>query len=638
MGWRSWAKLRTNASKPASAFIALAVSAACWGCNGLPNAAQRAVPKPRGADQRSPEASNEALAAPETVADGGVSTARTPVVHSPRLDAGEGTVLAPHASATLPETTEGGPRAQDPEPSSEAAASSADQPAASPELVRNFEQPEPLDPELPARTWLLTTEQYIVSVQSLLGVTPDVSRFGSDPDNGVFPNFSNLGLVRDDRMSAYWDAAQQVSDNVSSEQLSALGACSLDTDCRDDFVRALLPRAFRRPVTDDELSSYAEIFDLGVGLGSVELGFRSVVKAVLSSPHFLYRTEIGSTAAESDDQFVLTGHEVASLLSFSVLGEPPSAALLEAAEEGKLTQPDELPRVIQDLLDSNAAAAQFRRFVEQWLEVHEFASLEKDESVYPQFTAAQPAIWQETESFLGKFAAFDSTLEQLLTKSVTDSYRTQDLVSFYTSDTSGAKGGERIGMLSLGTVLATHANRNLTSPTQRGAFIRRRLLCESLMPPPSDIPPLSAAQNSGKPSSTRELYEQHEENPSCASCHQLTDQIGFVFEQFDGAGRYRTLDTTQGAEVAIDTSGKLVNTDVNRELGDPGDLAQALSQSELVRDCLAVQAFRFYFGQAEAGNGLPSIADAHRALSKSDEFAGFIVALLSSETTFKRKR
>jgi hypothetical protein len=163
-------------------------------------------------------------------------------------------------------------------------------------------------------------------------------------------------------------------------------------------------------------------------------------------------------------------------------------------------------------------------------------------------------------------------------------------------------------------------------------------LCQNITLPAINIPALSETEDKGQARSTRELYEMHAKDVVCAGCHSLTDPIGFALENFDGAGRYRTLDTTQGDSVPIDAVAKLIDTDVNRMLTGPGDLATALSESELVRQCVSVQAFRYYFGQAETSLGLAPIVGDHAALQQSSVLGDLVTALWSTDATFQRRR
>jgi hypothetical protein len=499
---------------------------------------------------------------------------------------------------------------------------------------------------LPARTWLLTPEQYARAVQSFLGLTPDVSGFDPIPDTGIYPNMSASGVVRVNQATQYATSAETVTSALTDVQLRALVPCGkLETSCKADFLTASVRKAFRRTATSDDLTRYGEIFDLGVAAGDLALAFRSVLRGLLTSPYFLYRTEIGAAADETAQSFNLTGPEVATLLAFSVLGGPPDDALLAAAERGELADASSLETRVTTLLNRPEAADHLARFLSEWLRLHHFEEVEKFETVFPGFAGVKDAMTEEARGFLAKNGGMQSTLSGLLTSPVANS--STSLVSFYESDASSARGAQRVGLLSLGAVLSKTAKQYLTSPTQRGLFIRDQLLCQHIsLPDNFTPPPIEAAEARMAPKTTRELYDQHASNSVCASCHALIDPLGYALEGFDGAGRVRTTEiykspsfsaSSAGPQPVL-TSGTLVGTDVDRAFGSYVDLAQALSESSWVKECVARQAFRYYFGQLEQDRGNPAVVQGTQALLAKGTLGDLVANLLSSPSTLSRVR
>ena len=499
---------------------------------------------------------------------------------------------------------------------------------------------------LPARTWLLTPEQYGRAVQALLGVAPDISGLDSIPDTGVYPNMSASGVVRVNQATQYATSAETVTSALSDAQLRALVPCGkLETSCKAEFLASSLRKAFRRPATADDSARYGEIFDLAAASGDLALAFRSVLRAVLTSPYFLYRTEIGAAADEQTPGFSLTGPEVASLLAFSIFGGPPDEALLAAAERGELADAGRLKMQVTSLLSRPEAAEHFARFLAEWLRLHHFEEVEKFENVFPGFAGVKEAMFAEARGFLAQNGGMQGTLASLLTAPVGNS--SSALVAFYESDASSVRGAQRIGLLSLGAVLSKTAKQYLTSPTQRGLFIRDQLLCQHIsLPENFTPPPIEAAEARMAPKTTRELYDQHANNPVCAKCHALIDPLGYALEGFDGAGRVRaseiyrspSFNAPSGAAEPVITSGTLVGTDVDRAFGSYVELAQALSESSWVKECVARQAFRYYFGQLEQDRGNPAVVQGTQALLAKGTLGDLIASLLSSPSTLLRVR
>jgi len=505
-------------------------------------------------------------------------------------------------------------------------------PTPDPEGNVPYTPPAPGAEALRARTWKLTHAQYAKTVQALLGVAVDTSDLEPDLDNGVYPNMSGSHFVRVPLATGYFRKAETLSSALTTAQLTALvPGGALTAASRDTFLASIIEKAFRRPATAEELTAYGGLFDLGASEGDPVLGFRAVVRGLLTSPNFLYRTEIGSDPAVAD--FTLTGHEVASLLSYSLLDGPPSAALLALAAGTELTQSATLGTQVAALVNQPEATAQLAAFMSAWLQVYLFDAEEvnKDETRFPTFLSIKQAMKDETVSFLAQYGGPTGTIPALLTTPVP--MPTGPLGTFYTSEPSGSAGGVRTGVLALGTLLSVRAKPTSSSPTLRGKFVRDRFLCQQIHLPDDVVPDISETQMTLMPKTTRELYEFHASQPACAGCHTLLDGVGFAFEDLDAAGRFRTVENG----VTIDTSGHLYETDVNRPLANHTDLANALAQSEWTRECVATQAFRFYFGVVEADRGIPPVQAARLSVA-TGAFRDMVVAVMSSPSTYHRVR
>jgi hypothetical protein len=491
-------------------------------------------------------------------------------------------------------------------------------PAAGPEALR-------------ARTWKLTHAQYEKTIQTLLGVTVDTSDLEPDLDNGVYPNMSGSHFVRVPLATGYFRKAEAISNGLTNAELTALvpgGALTIASKAA--FLTSIIEKAFRRPATTDEITAYGGLFDLAAAVDPV-LGFRAVIRGLLTSPSFLYRTEVGTDAAVTD--FTLTGYEVASLLSYSLLDGPPTASLLAAAAGNELTQSATLAGHVQTLMTSPEATAQLASFMSAWLQVYLFDTEEvnKDETRFPTFLSIKQAMKDETVSYLAEYGGPDSNIPALLTTPLP--MPAGPLGAFYTSEPSGSAGGVRTGVLALGALLSVRAKPTQSSPTLRGKFVRDRFLCQSIHLPDDVVPDISETQNTAMPQTTRELFELHASDPTCAGCHSLLDSVGFTFEDLDAAGRFRTMENG----VAVDTAGALLETDVNGPLESHTDLANALARSEWTRECVATQAFRFYFGEVEADRGIPPVQAARLAVG-AGTFRDMVTAVMGSPSTFHRVR
>jgi hypothetical protein len=491
-------------------------------------------------------------------------------------------------------------------------------------------------PPLTARTWRLSHEQYRRSVLDLVGVEPDMENFAPESGNGKFGNFSSTAQVPIDLVANYYDVARDVAWELEGAELASLSSCGLIEICRDTFISELGIKAFRAPVPLEVATRLGALFDLAAEEGELEDGFRAVLAAILNSPLFLYRKEIGSEEDSLAAEFALTSHQVAEFLSYSLLATPPPEWLRQQAEAGQVDETTVSALVLQ-LIEDPSFDEQLTLFLSEWLEVARFDTVEKSDA-YPGFEDAKPLLVAEQEAFFAQSGRAEHGLGNLLVDPVPTV--SPELQQFYYSDPSAPTSGERWGALGLGTVLASHAKSYLTSPTLRGTFVRGRFFCQEItLPEGFTPPPLSETEAFGTAQSTRELYEQHRVNVTCASCHDQTDNIGFSMESFDGVGRFRTRDTTQGFDVPINSVAELTSSDVDRLLTGPRDLAQALSESAQVKECFTRQAFRFYFGQVEdEGTLLPAIEQGYAQLIAEDSLVQLTRGLLSTSNTFTRTR
>lgn len=410
----------------------------------------------------------------------------------------------------------------------------------------------------------------------------------------------------------------------SNSMRQRYGACSASPACDEATLLAFAKVLLRRPLSSDETARYTELLGRLSELVGADEALRGSFEAAALSPGALYRAELGETAASANER-ELDAYEIASAISYTFAASAPDAELLQAAESDALDDPEVRRAHALRLLGTERGRAQMLDFFGQWWRYGETAFLAKDSATYPAFTPSiQKGLVAETDRFVLDVLTSGGTLSDLLLSRDTlldpelaayyDLAATTDQVARYTR-----LEGRGIGMLAQGSILARWALPNGSSPTQRGAFIRRGLLCEPMPAPPPNIAQIPEPADN---ITTRARYESvHAVEPTCAACHQLTDQVGFAFEHFDGAGQYRQ--TEHGLE--IDASGEIVGRKL--EFDGQEQLAQTLAAMPEVRGCLAQHWVSFAFGvEPEQAQ---SLADERRCAYEqtpgalSDLFAGY---------------
>lgn len=453
----------------------------------------------------------------------------------------------------------------------------------------------------------LTHDEYARTIRDLLGVTGELPvAFAADEAVRGLTNDAAALKVSGLLASQYRESSEALAQKAVTTQLARIVPChgTPTAACADTFIAEFGGRAFRRPLTSDEILRYRALFrEIAIEEDFVE-AVRWTTTALLQSPHFLYRAELG--ARGTDGTFALTAWELATELSYLLWGTMPDAALFAAAADGSLATAEGLRSHVERLVADPRARETMDRFFDAWLQLDRLPNVPRDAQTYPELTpAVREAMRGEVSRVVGDLVARGASLGDALTSRtsfLTDALATyygvpsptgeRDADGFAATDLSSTPYG---GLLGLGAVTTTHALPTGSSPIHRGKLVRERLLCQDLPLPPANLDTSPPAVDPTK--STRERYAEHAANRECRECHQLIDPIGFAFEHFDGAGRWRERD---GAH-AIDASGEIVGSLAsNGSFDGLGGLSSHLATSPDVHHCWADTWVRYGTGMREA--------------------------------------
>lgn len=403
------------------------------------------------------------------------------------------------------------------------------------------------------------------------------------------------------------------------------------TACGHAMITELAPRAWRRPIRDDERQRLQEVFDVGMDTGYFFDGVRASLEAILQSPHFLYQIEIGEPVEGRPGYHRLSGHEMASRLSYTLWQTMPDEALLEAAASGELDTPEGVAAHAERLFDDPRTHATVQQFYAEWLGLEQLPSLTRDIETFPSFTEpVRAAMAEETRLFL-EHATWDEGASVADLLGARHSWLNEDLAAIYGVDVSGAEfrrvelPAERAGLLTHPSILALTASPHETSPIHRGLFVLEQLLCLELPSPPDDaeieIPALDPQ------ATTRERYAQHTSDPACAGCHSLVDPMGFALEDFDAIGAHRTEENG----LPIDASGGVPVLDVEDGAIEGGaQLGTALADAPETRRCVARQWLRFGLGRVDVAQDEVSL-DRLEATTAAGSLRDMMMDLVTTE-------
>ena len=395
-------------------------------------------------------------------------------------------------------------------------------------------------------------------------------------------------------------------------------------------------RAYRRPVTADEIQRLLKLYDIAEGQGDpFEKAIRLPLKAILVSPNFLFRVE--ADPKSPDEVRTISDHEFATRLSYFLWSTMPDDALIELADRSELRKPGVLEGQVKRMLKDPKSKALVDNFAGQWLMLRNIRTLSPDTGLFPTWDEPlRDAIIKETELYFDHIVREDRSVLEFLDSDYT--FANERLAKHYSlPNVRGAEfqkvkltDNKRGGVITQASILLVTSNPTRTSPVKRGKWILDNILGTPPPPPAPDIPELPPV---GELKGTlRQQMESHRSNPACATCHTKMDPLGFGLENFDAIGRWRELDNKQ----KIDPSGVLPG---GAKFSGPSELRKILlGKSEAFRNCLSEKLLTYALGRGLEYQDKCAINDLSKKLTKgNDQFSQLVLAILETDAFQKRR-
>jgi len=419
------------------------------------------------------------------------------------------------------------------------------------------------------------------------------------------------------------------------------GASKSETACAHDIVANLARHAFRRPVTEEDLTPLMAFYKAGSATNGFEGGIRDALSAILASPFFLYRAESGDALAGAR---TLTNLELASRLSFFLWSSIPDEELLKLASASRLSKPDVLTAQVTRMLADERAKSLSEDFAYQWLHIAKIDEITPDRGQFPFASGlldARALLKQELQLFIDSVLRSDRSVMELLTADYT--YLNERLAMIYGIESvKGAhfrrvtlENKARYGLLGKGGILLLTAYPNRTSPVLRGAWILDRLMATPQSDPPLNVPSLPENRR-GQPAKTlRARLEQHRTNPTCFACHGVMDPLGFALENFNAIGQFRVNDPD--TQTPIDTSGQLPD---GTQIKGPEDLRRALVDRPDHQFIQAVteNLMTYALGRSLDYRDMPTVRRIVRQSAASNyQFKSIVLGVVTSDAFRKRE-
>jgi hypothetical protein len=410
-----------------------------------------------------------------------------------------------------------------------------------------------------------------------------------------------------------------------------------ESACARKIAENLARRAFRRPVTADDVNRLMPFYDFGrENNGSFDLGIEQVVMAVLASPEFLYRSIHSATTEVS-----LTDLELASRLSFFLWNTGPDDQLLTLAAAGGLTKPGVLDKQVARMLADPRASSLVTSFAVKWLNIADLDAVKPDPTLFREFDEPlRRDFSSEARQFLSSILLEDRSVVDLLNADYT--FLDERLARHYgISGVYGSQfrkvmltGNERRGLLGKGAVLLRTSYGDRTSPVLRGAWVLDKLMGTPPSPPPPNTATDLSVKTGEKPTTIRARLEQHRQQKVCMQCHGVIDPSGLPLENFDAIGRWRTTDR-QAENAAIDARSVLPN---GVAINGPGDLAaQLASRPSVFAEALTEKLMTYALNRDLEYFDMPQVRAVVRAAAKDNYRFSAIVRGIVSTDAFRKQ-
>lgn len=501
----------------------------------------------------------------------------------------------------------------------------------------------------------LNRVEYNNTVRDLLGVESAPSDAFPPDDTGYgYDNIGDVLTLSPLLAEKYLDAAEQVAREVVAKEISDYGrtlphqrkilVCNHarpdhGDDCAMRAIRYMTPRAYRRPAAREEIDKIAGFYQLARESGdSFEAGIELAVQALLVSPHFLFRAEEEKAPDNPDREYYVNNYEFASRLSYFLWSSMPDDELLACAQDGTIWNPRTLRAQVRRMLRDPRARALAENFGGQWLETRNLALADPDPDLFPEFTEElRLAMAEETTLFFDSIVTEDRSVLDFIGADYT--FVNGPLAAHYGLDGIAGPAFQRVevdpavrgGILGQASILTLTSHPTRTSPVLRGVWILEKVLAAPTPDPPPGIPPLDAAPAEAG-ASLREKLEAHRADPSCASCHDRIDPLGFGLENYSPIGAWRAEESGR----PVDNTGILPD---GQEFAGPGELKKVLlAKKDDFTRALAENMLTYALGRGLEAYDRPAVESIVETVAQQDYRFSALVYEIVRSLPFKKQR
>lgn len=499
----------------------------------------------------------------------------------------------------------------------------------------------------------LTMTEFKNTLRDLIGIDGNFGDLALADDKGTTTGFTvGAEFVQAADASKFYNAVEKLTATLPEKLAGILPkSCNLADNgqqdaCVGEFIDNFGLRAYRRPVTTEEKADLVALYGSmrgAEGGATFAEAMANMVRAMIQSPQFLYRWELGELATKDGSLVKYNNYEIASRLSYFLWTSMPDDKLFDAAKNNRLNDLQTIANESRRMLADNRAKNTIRNFHLQWLGIEGMDTLPKDPSFKDYNQEVGKAFIEETVTFANNILWGDKAtgkVQDLLTSST--SYIDGRVGKIYGANATGTEmkpvqldPAQRAGILTHGSFLGAHADGDFSHPVKRGVHVLRHIMCNPIPDPPKtlEIPTLPEP----KPGvTTRERFEEHvKAGPTCSGCHDVIDPIGFAFEHYDAVGGFRTMEENKPIKAGGSTtlaSGKKI------DFKDGVDFAKKLAEEPEVRSCVAKHWVRYLLRREEVKEETGSIDAIVKAFESSQwDMREMLVATTTTRAFTHRK-
>ena len=435
--------------------------------------------------------------------------------------------------------------------------------------------------------------------------------------------------------------AQGIGDTPSRKKIFVCHPAGADEEaaCASTILSTLARRAYRRPVTSQDVEPLLHLYQAIRADEGFEAGIATAIQRILISPQFLFRIARDPAGVAPGTPYRVSDVDLASRLSFFLWSSIPDDELLDLAEQGRLSDSAVLDQQVRRMLADSRAQALVDNFAGQWLFLRNVERVSPDPYLFPDFNEnLREAFRRETEMFFASNLREDRPVAELMTADYTfvneRLARHYGILNVYGDRFRRVKMNDenRRGLLGQGSILTVTSRANRTSPVLRGKWVLDNVLGTPPPPPPPNVPALKESGEEIQDLTMRQRTELHRANPVCASCHSRMDPIGFALDNFNAIGQWRTTD----GNTPIDASGALAD---GTKFDGPDELLETLLvRPEQFAMTVTEKLLTYALGRDVESYDQPAIRKILREAAPSDYRWSSLLTGIARSTPFQMRR